>query len=357
MYRKLFFLVMLLSSVNPLLQAQDTRYIHFKDENPGRQLLHYRIVTIKDDRADTSTLGTLKTGLFGKKTVAVNFEGGAAAALGSFIHKNYRQQDTTATPMELHITDLSIKEQPGGIRTKVESLVTLTFFINGTKLTDYKGRGEVQTMGDLFKNVGDLIRDNINNSLQEFDDWWGKNKRVYAPDAPVMLSVEVMRTLKDTTQIVYSQDRPLVIDDFIDKPNELSLAAAQTASAITVKYATNIDNGQIRVQVLVTAYFDKTRSWFATKHQRNAKIMAHEQRHFDITALKACELVDTLRQLKLTKDNYQEKLEHLHAQKINELNAWQKQYDAETRHGSHIGMQEKWNKLVRDLLDKQSCFK
>lgn len=349
--------MMLLSSVFPFLQAQDARYIRFRDENPGKQLQHYRIVAIKDDRADTGAIGMLKTGLFGKKSVAVHLEGGVANALGGFIHKNYHQQDTTATPMELHITNLSIKEMPGGIRTKVESLVNLAFYINGTKLTDYKGRGEVQTMGDLFKNVEDLIRENINNSLQEFDDWWGKNKRLHAPDAPVVLVVEMVRTPRDSTHIAYSRDRPLVIDDFIAKPDEMSLAAAQTASAINVKYAFNADDGQIRVQVLVTAYFDKTRSWFATKHQRNAKIMSHEQQHFDITALKACELVDTLRQVKVTKDNYQEKLEQLHAQKINELNAWQKQYDDETRHGSNTAMQEKWNKLVKDLLDKQSCYK
>lgn len=348
---------MVLSSIPPLLQAQDTRNIRFRDENPGKQLQHYVIVAVKDDRADTSTIGTLKTGLFGKKNVVVNFEGGVAAALGNYIHKNYRQPDTTATPMELHITELGIKELPGGIRTKVESLVTLTFYTNGTKLTDYKGKGEVQTMGDLFKNVEDLIKENINNSLHEFDDWWGKNKRIHAPDAPVVLAVEVMRTPRDSTQIGYSRNRPLVIDDFIAKPDELSLAAAQTASAINVKFATNIDDGQIRVQVLVAAYFDKTRSWFATKYQRNVKIMAHEQTHFDITALKACELVDTLRQLKLTKDNYQEKLEQLHAQKVNELNAWQKKYDEETRHGINTLMQEKWNKLVNDLLEKQSCYK
>ncbi len=348
---------MVLSSLIPLLQAQDTRFIHFRDENPGKQLLHYRIVTIKDDRSDTSTIGMLKTGLFGKKNVAVNFEGGAAAALGGFIHKNYRQQDTTATPMELHITDLSIKELPGGIRTKVESLVTLTFYINGTRLTDYKGRGEVQTMGDLFKNVEDLIRDNINNSLNEFDSWWGKNKRLHAPDAPVTLSVEMVQTSKDSSLIAYTPGRLLVINDFIAKPDELSLAAAQTASAINVKYTSNVDNGQITVQVLVIPYFDKTRSWFADKYRKNEKILAHEQRHFDISALMACQLVDTLRQQKLTKENYLEKLEQIHAQKQRELSSMQVRYDEETRHGTLIAAQEKWNKLLKELMAAQSCYK
>lgn len=347
---------MVLSSLTPLLQAQDTRYIRFRDENPGKQLLHYRIVAIKDDRADTGAIGTLRTGLFGKKNVAVNYEGGVTAALGRYIQKNYRQ-DTAATPMELHITDLNIKELPGGIRTKVESLVTLSFYINDTKLTDYKGRGEVQTMGDLFKNVEDLIRDNINNSMHEFDSWWGKNKRLHAPNAPVSLTVEIISISSDSGRLAYSPGRPLLVNDFIGKADELSRAAAQTASSINVKYASKIEDGEIRVNVQVMAYFDKARSWFAQKHERNEMVLAHEQRHFELTVLKACELVDTLRQLRLTKDNYMEKLEQVHAQKMNELNAWQTQYDTETRHSANIVMQEKWNKLVKDLLGKQSCFR
>ncbi len=347
---------MVLSSVTPLLQAQDTRNIRFRDEAPGLKLQHYRIATIKDDRADTASIGTLRAGLFGKKNVTVNFEQGVTTAVQRYIQKNFAQ-DTAGTPVELHITDLNIKEVPGGLRTNLNSMVTLTFYANGTKLTDYKGRGEVQTMGDIFKHVEDVIRQSIRNSLQDFDGWWGTNKMLYAADAPIVLIVDIERDTQDTTLIAWSPSRPLTVTDFTGVPDELSMAAAQTASRIGLSSGTDVVNGQIRVNVVVSPYFDNTRSWFGEKYRTNAGILAHEQRHFDITALKACELADTLRQLKLTKENYQKKLDQIYVRIQLELNAMQVKYDTETRHGTLVAAQEKWNKLLQGLLAAQSCYK
>lgn len=357
MHSKQFILAILLTFIHHLLPAQDkdTRYIRFRDEDPVQRIRHYRITSIKDDRTDTTTIGELKLGVFGKKSVSINFEQGVTTAVSRLVQRSF-SQDTAATPFEMHITELNIKEVPSGLRTKIEAVVTLTFYINGTRLTDYKGRGEVQTMGDVLKHTEDLIRQSIRNSLLEFDNWWGKNKSLHAPDAPVTLIVEIDHTPRDTNRIGYSPARPLIINDFIAKPDELSLAAAQTASAIGIKYAANVDNGQFKVHVLVSPYFDKTRSWFAEKYRKNARVLVHEQRHFDITALKACELADTLRQQKFTKDNYLEKLEQIHAQKLNELNVLQNQYDTETRHGTNIAIQDKWNKLLKDMLAAQSCY-
>lgn len=331
------------------LQAQDIRYIRFRDESATQSLQSFHISRVKDDRIDTVSMGTIRTGLLGKKTTEVGIEKGAATALHEWLSANFRQQAST-TPVELHIAQLAIRELPGGIRTRIEASFVLAFWVNGERITDYKGTGELQTMGDLFKHLEDMIRQNLRSSLVQFDDWWGKNKLLYEKDAPVALTISLVRTLKDSAQLVYSPKRPLVVNDFLATPDELSRAAAVTASAMTLRYASNIDNGKISVDVQVAAYFDRTRSWFGPAHRYSPKILAHEQRHFDITALKAAELVDTVRQLKLTKENFQEELEKVHAQKQRELDALQRQYDTETKHGTLVAVQERWNRWVAEKL-------
>lgn len=355
MYRKLWLLVILLPSTSLLFAQQHTRYIRFRDEEPGQQLRYYHVTAVKDDRADTAMIGELRMGVFGKKNTAVNFEQGAAAAVSGFIQKNF-DQDATSTAVDLHITELHLQELPGALRTKVEAITTVAFFVKGTKVTEYRGRSEVQTMGDVFRHIEDLIRQSLRNSLLEFDNWWGKNKWIYSSDAPVGLTVEIEHTPKDTNLLGYAPARALTPQDFRAVPDDLSRAAASTASAIKVKYSTQIDNGLVRVHVLITPYFDKIKSWYLKKHHDNVRILMHEQRHFDIVAVKACELADTMRRQQLTKSNYLETLEGIADQKQREMNALQVQYDAETRHGTNNPMQDKWNKLVKELLERQGCY-
>jgi hypothetical protein len=356
MYRKLWLLVILLSSTHLLFAQQHTRYIRFREEDPGQRLQHYHVVTVTDDRADTSTIGELKTGIFGKKNTAVNFEQGTATAVSGFIHKSFGQ-DTSSTAVELHITELQIQELAGGLRTKIEAVTTVAFSVKGTKITEYRGRGEVQTMGDVFRHIEDLVRQNLRNSLLEFDNWWGKNKGIYSSDAPVTLTVTIEPAPKDTNLLGYSPARPLTPHDFRATPDELSRAAAGTADAIAVRYSTDLDNGLIRVHAFITPYFDKMKSWYLKKYHNNAQVLIHEQGHFDIAAIKACELADTMRQQKLTKSNYLETLELIVAQKQQEMSTLQKQYDTETRHGMNHAMQDKWNKLVKELLARLACYR
>ncbi len=69
--------------------------------------------------------------------------------------------------------------------------------------------------------------------------------------------------------------------------------------------------------------------------------------------------MDTLRQLKLTKDNYLEEAGTDPCRKEQcELSSLCKaRYDEESCHGTLIAAQEKWNKLLKELLTAQSCYK
>jgi hypothetical protein len=109
------------------------------------------------------------------------------------------------------------------------------------------------------------------------------------------------------------------------------------------------------MMVTITAYFDRSRSWF--KHtQFDDMVLLHEQGHFDITAIKACELADTLQHCIFTKSNCYGMIEKIQLLKQQELRALQDLYDEKTGHGAGIGVQQKWSKQLKDLLAQQTCF-
>src|SRR5439155_19680676 len=117
----------------------------------------------------------------------------------------------------------------------------------------------------------------------------------------VTVKVLMEKTTDDTNFIVYSISRPLQVSDFAAQPDELSLATAITNSGMLVTYDAETKNGYTDVFVHITPYFDKTKSWYRNKKQ-NPKTLLHEQKHFDIAALKACELVNTIRNYTFTAD-------------------------------------------------------
>src|SRR5450631_1639863 len=94
--------------------AQGGKIIKFKHEPLVYKPALFYISSVKDDRADTTTIGSVRSGIFSKKMVSLNFQGGAASALDEFI-KTYLAQDRQQTPFELHITQLEAAEQTGGL--------------------------------------------------------------------------------------------------------------------------------------------------------------------------------------------------------------------------------------------------
>ena len=92
------------------------------------------------------------------------------------------------------------------------------------------------------------------------------------------------------------------------------------------------------------------------QNSRNRETLEHEQRHFDITAIKACELANAIREFKFSVDNYPRELEKLQRQKQKELGQMQDQYDSETRHGLVPSIQQKWDKIIKDQLQNLTCF-
>jgi len=343
------------------LHAQDIKNIPLKNEKSADPLKNCYISLVKDDRADTSDIGSIKiTGLFGKKTQRLNLQNGARTAIAQYIHANV-QQDTSAGPIVMHISQLKLQESgTSGLKVENELTMGLVFYLDTTKLIAYTGGGSTESMGDPAKLIEELIRGNIGSMLHQFDQWWATNKGFYAAiRTKPTIKVEVaFDPDSDNADIIsYSRQRPLTLDDFRGKPDDMSTAAAVTYSILIMKYSSvRTMTNEILVDVSVLANFNKTKSWCRPEH-RNEETLRHEQGHFDISAIKACELVDTIRNFHFSVDNFPRELDRLQRLKQKELDDLQDQYDRDTGHGRGPQAQEKWNQLIRQKLGNSSCFK
>jgi hypothetical protein len=149
----------------------------------------------------------------------------------------------------------------------------------------------------------------------------------------------------------------LTLYDFQGKPDKGSSAAAVSFSILMMTYS-SIQTGtnEIIVDVSVLANFIKSKSW-CREANRNEETLRHEQGHFELSAIKACELVDTIRRFPFTIENFGRELDKLQRLKQVELNQVQDLYDRDTGHGSGSGLQAIWDRKIQADLQNSSCFR
>jgi hypothetical protein len=356
--RDIFLIVTFLFS-SSWSHAQNVKNIELKDEKISRPLKYFFICSVKDDRTNTSDIGTLRTGLLSSKIQRINLENGANTAIYRFLSQN-AGQDTSANPIIIHITQLKIEENGrAGLQSENELTIALAFYSDTSKLVEYTGGGTTKSTGDASKAVEELIRGNVETILYQFEEWW-LNNRAYYLGLKIKPSVKVEVTLDPQTEdpdlIPYSPIRPLTLDDFLGKPDGRKNTAAISAGMLLVGYSSvHTVNNEILVDVSVQANFQKSKSWVLQDH-RNEETLKHEQGHFDILAIKACELVDTIRKYHFSVDNFSRELDRLQREKREELNQLQDQYDSETGHGAGPELQSKWNQRIKEGLQKSSCY-
>ncbi|WP_205529562.1 hypothetical protein [Taibaiella koreensis] len=172
---------------------------------------------------------------------------------------------------------------------------------------------------------------------------------------PAQVSVSVVKATDDDNLILYRQDRPLKSGDFKGRSDKASPGVGTTYSGILMTIEGNEERGVMKVAVTLTIYFDKSRSWMK-KEGRNATVLAHEQLHFDLTTIKACDLVRAIAAEHYDIDNVKPRLRALQQQYTQALGELQQAYDRETRHGTLPEEQEQWAQRVARDLAADSCW-
>jgi len=331
--------------------AQDVQYIQLKQEKVAYAPRTYYIADVVYERADVSGIGMI-TGNGNRSKLSLS--GGIANSINSFLAGNVTQKRSTQA-VSLHISKLNFDVRKRGSIWNVDASVLFTFYVAGKKLIEYSSKGQGQMDSDPKAFIESFIRQAISNDLKKFDEWWLENRDGVPTASEVKVNVHMAKTTDKPNSIVYSLQQPLQISDFQGRVDGQEFELAVTVSGIGVGYASSTQNGQIILDVTVTPYFNKATSWFKPAG-RNTRVLAHEQTHFDITAIKACELVAAIRKASFTQDNYVKLLEELQMKNAQESNDEEVLYDKETVHGTISDMQVAWEKKITEQVKAIGCY-
>jgi hypothetical protein len=169
------------------------------------------------------------------------------------------------------------------------------------------------------------------------------------------VTVHIADQAKDKNLILFDRNRKLTIKDFKGRPDNHSHGVGATYSGISMEMEGISKNGVVTVNVTLTVYFDQTKSWMKPKG-KTERVLVHEQVHFDLTAIKACDLAKAIEQGKFTANNVQQKIRDLQEYHTRELSKLQQAYDKETEHGTIADKQVEWSARVAEQLAASTCM-
>ena len=172
---------------------------------------------------------------------------------------------------------------------------------------------------------------------------------------PIKLSVSIEPQTDNKNLILYTFDRPLEMADFKGKADHSSPGVAATFSGMQMSFSGEEKKGMLYVDVQLLIYFDKTKSW-TKKEGRTDDVLAHEQIHFDITAIFACAFAQAVKEYNFTPSNIKQELRDLNQQFVQNMQRTQNNYDRETEHGTIRQRQAEWAARIRTQLNKLTCY-
>lgn len=342
--RNLLFILFI--AIAPVVSAQNNVVLKLSHqaENTPR---NFKVTHVADDRANKDNIGEAND-------KPLQLDGGLEQSFNDYFQNSFKwEQD--AVPVEMHIEQLNITENDLGSKKQHDMEIGIAYYKDGNKLMSYTGSAYAQSRGDARPYIDKMIRSNIENNMQSFDQWVGRNKKVLSSGPSVTVHVTIAHSTGDKNLIPYSTSRKLYMTDFLAPPDENSVGSAATQSGIKMNYEGSRLHQQTTIKITIIPYFDKRKSWMKASG-KNAHTLEHEQRHFDITALKACELKERIENADITPENYDHVIKGLLKDVQDEAGERQDTYDEETVHGTIIDKQEEWNQRIEKELKAQKCY-
>lgn len=334
--------------------AQAPKAVKLKATAGKVTLQHCTVTLVADDRSDTSNIGMMRAGLRNKPAPVV-LSGGTRSAIAGFI-RDYVLQESDNDAIELHILQLQVSEKAIGSKEQADLNTQFGFFRKGQKIIDYSSTAYVQSGLDASPYIGRLVSQSLEHVLKEFDQWWGAHKASYDDSGKdkITVTVQLRRRPMRQDQLVFDRAIPLQVSDFGGKPDKLSRALAATVSGFSLQYElrTAVDGTRAAIQVL--PYFDRSKSWMKPSGD-TSRILAHEQQHFNIAALKTYAFVNALKVFPFTAAGFDNEVNALQDKYLKALDEMQAQYDEETRHGTLRGKQKEWEARIQTELDELSA--
>jgi hypothetical protein len=166
----------------------------------------------------------------------------------------------------------------------------------------------------------------------------------------ITLAVICLSFTQDAGLIPWTENNKLSWADFKGAPNMSSPYKALTESTMTAE----VSGKNTEAHISIKTFFDKSRSW--VKEIKTDELLAHEQLHFDITELWARKFRQKLKGKTFSIKIFQRELKTIQSGIDKEDKAMQVEYDKETKHSEIAENQKKWEKNIKEELQKLNAF-
>ena len=155
---------------------------------------------------------------------------------------------------------------------------------------------------------------------------------------------------QDQVRISWDKEHKLTWDDFKGTSKAKSTFVASTNSGLSFNFGYKVIDGKPTTDFnyKVETYFYPELSWFAPGRV-NPRILAHEQKHFDISELHARILRKRIAEFNFT-TNVKRELDTLYEAVEAERRSMQSQFDLETDHSVIKDQEIAWELKIAELL-------
>lgn len=170
--------------------------------------------------------------------------------------------------------------------------------------------------------------------------------------------VEVKATIRPSTNknmINYSKKRSLKYYDFKGPVKHIPNVVAMVYSGVYLAMEPYTVGDQEKVYVFIEVYMDPSLSWMK-KEGRDKRVLNHENKHFDLTAIAACRLLKEINQYQFTK-NWRAELKEIYYNEVeSKLQRIQNIYDSDTKHGTNENAQKAYDAFIEKQIKDLDCF-
>lgn len=154
---------------------------------------------------------------------------------------------------------------------------------------------------------------------------------------------------KNEELLNWSASRKLTWNDYKAQPAPGNDDAASTTTYLGIEYHITSSRFGFKIQ----SRFSKTRSWGRYKEDY---VLSHEQGHFDIAELFARKLNQEMSAYRFNKKTFQQDLDKIYKNILDEKEKMQNDYDTETNHSINKEKQAEWLKQIAALLEEYAAY-
>ena len=218
-------------------------------------------------------------------------------------------------------------------------------------LVDYEAGITYQRSIHRTDLIDQILNRGLVNSIVFFNDWINDHATHNRKLAKaVRLEIVEKKKKSDQDTVFYDFNRPLSWSDFREKPSRTSGYNATIFTSLAMEGSPFMEEGVLVLPVEVKVYMLPESSWAKTQGKSDYALN-HEQRHFDVTRVVGNRLINRLKALEVTPENYEAMVNDAYFDSYREMNRLQEIFDVSTKHGLDKDAQSRWNSIIDQALN------